>query len=342
VTFNGAPYVHSTNVSPGMFLAPFKPGDRNHLLVLLVSAANTVELRELDPTSGVLTDPQIALDSPAVPTSRPSGVFVPDGNSALGGRIYVAYAAGDVSANHDGSQRAIWQLWSDSESQQLALGFGSYFDNEWLYGNGIDLWYDAGVDTNLRAAWSYSTQWGADPNGVVRSGLIAFRPKADGIEDFLLRNYDDWQVLRYGICYEVTATPGGNNPVTCPPSYCAVDGIKNGNETDVDCGGPSCVACATGRGCAVDADCATGLCNPSTRICVSDLCSDGRRDGNETDVDCGGGTCGPCPINDNCAANSDCVTNYCTPEHVCANKGCPAGEHSCGPGMCWPNGRPCP
>lgn len=38
------------------------------------------------------------------------------------------------------------------------------------------------------------------------------------------------------------------------------DGVSNGSETGVDCGGPSCTACAAGQPCSSAADCATGSC----------------------------------------------------------------------------------
>ncbi len=45
----------------------------------------------------------------------------------------------------------------------------------------------------------------------------------------------------------------------CYPS--CHDGWADGDETDVDCGGPSCSArCGVGQTCAVDADCASGIC----------------------------------------------------------------------------------
>src|SRR5689334_8411297 len=37
--------------------------------------------------------------------------------------------------------------------------------------------------------------------------------------------------------------------------HCA-DGLRGGNETDVDCGGPQCGPCALGRACVADRDCA--------------------------------------------------------------------------------------
>jgi len=38
------------------------------------------------------------------------------------------------------------------------------------------------------------------------------------------------------------------------------DNVKNGAETNVDCGGPTCAKCAVGKTCAVNSDCATASC----------------------------------------------------------------------------------
>src|SRR5438094_215047 len=46
----------------------------------------------------------------------------------------------------------------------------------------------------------------------------------------------------------------------CVP-YC-FDGVKDGDESDVDCGGDACAArCTTGQTCSVHADCASGFCD---------------------------------------------------------------------------------
>jgi len=45
----------------------------------------------------------------------------------------------------------------------------------------------------------------------------------------------------------------------CQPS--CTDGIKNGTETDIDCGGGTCPTCATGKMCATGADCTSGICS---------------------------------------------------------------------------------
>ena len=78
------------------------------------------------------------------------------------------------------------------------------------------------------------------------------------------------------------------------------DGVQNGNETDKDCGGTgyveagdagttltACSPCADTKKCSASTDCTHGDCY--LKVCVS--CTDGIKDGTETDVDCGGGAC---------------------------------------------------
>lgn len=47
------------------------------------------------------------------------------------------------------------------------------------------------------------------------------------------------------------------------PSLCQ-DGLRDGSETDVDCGGGGCQPCTGGRGCITDADCVSGSCGAGT------------------------------------------------------------------------------
>jgi hypothetical protein len=73
------------------------------------------------------------------------------------------------------------------------------------------------------------------------------------------------------------------------------DGIQNGQETGIDCGGPECPACPT---------CSDGIQNgqetgidcggPECAACLT--CSDGIQNGQETGIDCGGPDCDPCVI----------------------------------------------
>lgn len=88
------------------------------------------------------------------------------------------------------------------------------------------------------------------------------------------------------------------------------DLIRNGHETDVDCGG-SCPVCALGRGCGWNGDCESGNCVGGT--CVPMPCFNGVRDEAETDVDCGGGTCRRCAGGRHCLSSSDCFNGTCDP-----------------------------
>lgn len=106
---------------------------------------------------------------------------------------------------------------------------------------------------------------------------------------------------------------------TCEPgnvcSRCD-DGMKNGDESGVDCGG-SCPLCP-GK-CGVDVDCPGGYCWQG--LCVS--CNDGIKNGDETGIDCGVFQ-GHCPIcfGLHCASNDDCASKTCENGYCCATS-CP-------------------
>jgi len=99
---------------------------------------------------------------------------------------------------------------------------------------------------------------------------------------------------------------------TCAADQCQ-DHEQDGLETDTDCGGGLCTACALGKSCLLSPDCASQACDGVTLICVSDVCSDHRKDGNESDADCGGGTCDQCSVGKKCRNSFDCTAG-----HVCA------------------------
>jgi hypothetical protein len=98
--------------------------------------------------------------------------------------------------------------------------------------------------------------------------------------------------------------------MTCVSNDC-VDHHLDSGETDIDCGGGFCPACAVGKQCALNSDCTSVACDFVSGRCVSNLCFDQRKDGSETDIDCGGGTCGACGNNLKCSADSDCLSNAC-------------------------------
>lgn len=69
---------------------------------------------------------------------------------------------------------------------------------------------------------------------------------------------------QYGDCFAEPCGPG----YICGYDGCCTphcnDGVRDGSETDVDCGG-DCSPCAAGKHCFVPADCASG-------VCVNDVC----------------------------------------------------------------------
>ncbi len=95
---------------------------------------------------------------------------------------------------------------------------------------------------------------------------------------------------------------------TCAPT-CS-DGILNGTETDLDCGGASCSGCDDGDSCSLASDCTSGVCTSS--VCQVPLCTDGVANGDETDVDCGGSCPLDCTVNQGCVGNDDCMTAHCS------------------------------
>ena len=105
-----------------------------------------------------------------------------------------------------------------------------------------------------------------------------------------------------GVCAEAAET--------CVAPTC-VDALLNGTETDLDCGGPSCLPCADGDKCVVSGDCVSGLCD--AEVCIRK------------------------PIGQACAANEQCLSGFCA-DNVCCENACSGTCKTCNlgatPGVC--------
>ncbi|MDB4935039.1 MAG: hypothetical protein JWP87_2011 [Labilithrix sp.] len=109
----------------------------------------------------------------------------------------------------------------------------------------------------------------------------------------------------------------------CVAPGCA-DLVKNGTETDVDCGGSCTTKCATAKVCALGSDCASGVC--SANLCVAPVCNDTVKNGTETDTDCGGTCATKCADTKGCAAAADCTSGLCdNATKTCTAPGCNDG-----------------
>lgn len=139
------------------------------------------------------------------------------------------------------------------------------------------------------------------------------------------------------------------------------DGLKNGDETDVDCGAPSCDPCGIGEACVgknggeqdsscADGNCADGVCcnTACEGVCVACVpAKTGQPNGTcapvtiDTDLDSectpdGDGT-QKCENTGNCDGNGACKLNGCTFAHAtsaCQGEVCTFGACSPGFGDC--------
>ncbi len=114
---------------------------------------------------------------------------------------------------------------------------------------------------------------------------------------------------------------GGGGDLAMLSASCG-NGVKDGKDTDVDCGG-NCSPCADGKTCTLGGDCADQVC--LNGHCSAPSCSDGFQNGTESDVDCGGtGDCARCGQGAKCKIGTDCTTGTCTQGH-CAEAQCMNG-----------------
>jgi hypothetical protein len=98
------------------------------------------------------------------------------------------------------------------------------------------------------------------------------------------------------------------------------NGVKDGDESDVDCGG-ACAGCGEGYACDTGNDCQSRFC--LNKQCRQPTCSDGYQNGYESDVDCGQDC--PCANGKMCFGDADCASGYCNSTSVCAAPSCGDG-----------------
>ena len=98
-------------------------------------------------------------------------------------------------------------------------------------------------------------------------------------------------------------------PITC------TDGIKNGDEGDVDCGYACDQKCAAGQACNGKPDCKDGICTAG--LCAAPTDSDGVKNGTETDIDCGGESERKCISPKRCLLDGDCASDQCSVDGIC-------------------------
>ena len=91
----------------------------------------------------------------------------------------------------------------------------------------------------------------------------------------------------------------------CAERVCAdhcSSGVTESDETDTDCGGSVCQACADKRRCHVASDCQSLVC--AANSCRTATCDDQVKNQDESDTDCGG----VCSASKGCAVAAHCNT----------------------------------
>jgi hypothetical protein len=112
----------------------------------------------------------------------------------------------------------------------------------------------------------------------------------------------------------------------CTQSSCQVashtDGVKNGNETGADCGGPDADSprCAVAALCAADSDCASKNCAAASGACAAAAPNNGKQDGDETAIDCGGSGAPKCAVGKTCLVAGDCLSDGCGYKGTCVSR----------------------
>jgi hypothetical protein len=117
-----------------------------------------------------------------------------------------------------------------------------------------------------------------------------------------------------GVCSGCSDGQNCNSAADCKSQGCfngvcspCANGMKDGTETDADCGGATCAACAEGKSCASNNDCLTKVCTGGK----CNGCSNATKDDKESDVDCGGAYCPKCTEGNTCMTGSDCLSSGC-------------------------------
>jgi hypothetical protein len=128
------------------------------------------------------------------------------------------------------------------------------------------------------------------------------------------------------VCDGHGACVGCNTTADCPGTdICAMgtcvaptcfDGVMDGSETDVDCGGPICAPCDNSQACLDATDCVSGVCANS--VCAPCALDSDCAGGQFCDLTTNSGTCAATRVDGiACTGSDQCATGFCVDGFCC-------------------------
>jgi len=279
----------------------------------------------------------------------------------------------------------IQQCVASSNARGVVAGGGCLISGCTAFGNSVNgieiadacrvVGNTADSNTN-EGIFAYANGNTIDGNSLTRNGTAL---RVTSTSSLIVRNMARGNSAGYQIAggndyAQIVSSPGANFSVSNPwanfidvATPTCSDGIANGGETDVDCGGATaCPRCAAGQTCGVASDCLSGICQAgvcqpggcqtaadcpvlanASASCVSSqcqyACDAGYSDCNANTVDgcevyvlTSSQHCGQC--NSPCGQNQSCINGTCQAGPDCTN-GTQDGSETdvdCGGGQCPP------
>jgi hypothetical protein len=172
------------NTGRKVLLGVFPEGDQGLL-----------RLYSQDPSNGRwVKSPWKLLDEPTI--GRPTMTWEPVGlGSPMPGRLRIFYLQRPSTGGDRMVRQRTLQAVGLGPQAELSLE-GEDHDNVWYFGNGVDALFEAGVDSNVRLAVATAML----KEGLSEPHYLDLRPKADGVVDFVQRNWNDWEGLGVDTC----------------------------------------------------------------------------------------------------------------------------------------------
>jgi hypothetical protein len=205
----GATMDIASGAAPGILLFTDMSGGETLLGAFPIQPGGALTLHQRKPTGGPWS-PFAAQPTPFAVFGRPALMAQPvAAGSPLPGRIDILYV------KRSGATANV-VMHATLTADRVGPGALPRFvtaqhDNVWFYGNGVDLSFEPGRDTNLRAAVSTALIERNQPS----PHRVVLRPKADGIVDFDQRNFNDWALIGHSLC---TLLKANGASVNCPPA----------------------------------------------------------------------------------------------------------------------------